>query len=142
MRWIYSVFMWLAQPLLRAKLRRRAQAEPGYGVAIDERFGTYTQPASTGADPDAFIWLHAVSLGEVRASAVLVTQLRAEFPGMRLLLTHGTATGRAQGAALLQPGDVQVWQPWDTPGAVGRFLAHFRPRVGLLVETEVWPNMV
>ncbi len=141
-RWIYSVFMWLVQPLLRAKLRRRAQAEPGYGVAIDERFGTYTQPAATGADPAAFIWLHAVSLGEVRASAVLVTQLRAEFPGMRLLLTHGTATGRAQGAALLQPGDVQVWQPWDTPGAVGRFLAHFRPHVGLLVETEVWPNMV
>ncbi len=141
-RWIYSVITWLAQPMLRAKLRRRAQAEPGYGVAIDERFGTYTQPAATGADPAAFVWLHAVSLGEVRASAVLVAQLRAEFPGMRLLLTHGTATGRAQGAALLQPGDVQVWQPWDTPGAVKRFLTHFQPRVGLLVETEVWPNMV
>jgi len=61
---------------------------------------------------------------------------------MRLLLTHGTATGRVQGRSLLQAGDVQVWQPWDTPGAVGRFLTHFRPRVGLLVETEVWPNMV
>jgi 3-deoxy-D-manno-octulosonic-acid transferase len=141
-RWIYSAFTWLAQPLLRAKLRRRALAEPGYGEAIDERFGHYTQPAATSADHNAFVWLHAVSLGEVRASAVLVAQLRAEFPGMRLLLTHGTATGRAQGAALLQPGDVQVWQPWDTWGAVKRFLVHFQPRVGLLVETEVWPNMV
>jgi 3-deoxy-D-manno-octulosonic-acid transferase len=145
-RWAYSLFMWLAQPLLRAKLRRRAQAEPGYGEAIDERFGHYTQPAVVDVDVNsnvnALVWLHAVSLGEARAAAALVTQLRAEFPGMRLLLTHGTATGRAQGTALLQPGDVQVWQPWDTPGAVGRFLAHFRPCVGLLVETEVWPNMV
>lgn len=142
MRWVYSLALWLAQPLLRAKLRRRVQAEPGYGVAVEERFGYYTQPAAASGDAQHFIWVHAVSLGEVRASAVLVAKLRTEFPGMRLLLTHGTATGRAQGVALLQQGDVQVWQPWDTPGAVARFLAHFQPRVGLLVETEVWPNMV
>jgi 3-deoxy-D-manno-octulosonic-acid transferase len=61
---------------------------------------------------------------------------------MRLLLTHGTATGRAQGVSLLQSGDVQVWQPWDTPGAVDRFLRHFQPRIGLLMETEIWPNLV
>jgi len=142
MRWLYSLVLWLAQPLLRAKLRRRARAEPGYGVAVDERFGVYTQPPATAGQAAPFIWVHAVSLGEARAAAVLVAQLRKEFPGMRLLLTHGTATGRAQGASLLQPGDVQVWQPWDTPYAVARFLAHFQPRVGLLVETEVWPNMV
>ncbi|MEY2860659.1 MAG: hypothetical protein RL392_1117, partial [Pseudomonadota bacterium] len=59
-----------------------------------------------------------------------------------LLLTHGTATGRAQGKALLQNGDLQVWQPWDTVGAVTRFVQHFKPRMGLLIETEVWPNMV
>ena len=148
-RLIYSLLMWLAQPFLRAKLRRRAVAEPGYGVAIDERFGFYTQPAerteigiNARADASAFVWVHAVSLGEARAAAALVTQLRQQLPGMRLLLTHGTATGRAQGAALLQPGDVQVWQPWDSAGAVARFLAHFKPRVGLLVETEVWPNLV
>jgi 3-deoxy-D-manno-octulosonic-acid transferase len=61
---------------------------------------------------------------------------------MRLLLTNGTATGREQGAALLQPGDVQVWQPWDTPAATGRFLKHFKPRFGVLIETEIWPNLV
>ena len=61
---------------------------------------------------------------------------------MRLLLTHGTATGRAEGEKLLLPGDVQVWQPWDTPGAVARFLRTFRPAVGILMETEVWPNLV
>jgi 3-deoxy-D-manno-octulosonic-acid transferase len=88
------------------------------------------------------VWLHAVSLGETRAAAVLVERLRAAIPGMRLLLTHGTATGREAGRALLREGDVQVWQPWDTPGAVARFLKHFQPRIGLLMETEVWPNMV
>ncbi|MFZ3128685.1 MAG: 3-deoxy-D-manno-octulosonic acid transferase [Rhodoferax sp.] len=146
MRGLYSGVMGLLQPLVRRKLRRRAQAEPEYGHAMEERFGYYGAPDSeqttVPGTASFFVWVHAVSLGETRAAAVLVAQLRATLPGMRLLLTHGTATGRAQGRALLQPGDVQVWQPWDTPGAVARFLAHFRPRVGLLVETEVWPNMV
>ncbi|MEY3445513.1 MAG: hypothetical protein RIR45_268 [Pseudomonadota bacterium] len=148
-RWAYSWLMWLAQPLLRRKLRRRALAEPVYAQAIEERFGYYTVPPEAPALGTAalepcrrFVWVHAVSLGETRTAAILVAQLRAQLPGMRLLLTHGTATGRAQGLAMLQPGDVQVWQPWDTPGAVARFLAHFQPCVGLLMETEVWPNLV
>jgi 3-deoxy-D-manno-octulosonic-acid transferase len=123
----------------------RARAEPGYAVAVEERFGTYAQTAVPLDEKDLSsvrIWLHAVSLGETRAAAALVLQLRLAFPGMRLLLTHGTATGREHGNALLQEGDVQVWQPWDTPEAVGRFLAHFRPCVGLLMETEIWPNLV
>jgi 3-deoxy-D-manno-octulosonic-acid transferase len=82
-----------------------------------------------------------VSLGETRAAAVLVARLRERWPGMRLLLTHGTATGRAEGAGLLQAGDAQVWLPWDTDAAVQRFLKHFRPRIGILMETEVWPNL-
>jgi 3-deoxy-D-manno-octulosonic-acid transferase len=72
--------------------------------------------------------------------------LRAQYPALRLLLTHGTATGREEGRALLQsmgrPGDVQVWQPWDSPAAVRRFFSHFKPRLGLLMETEIWPNLV
>lgn len=133
---LYSLLTVLAQPLLRRKLARRAQAEPGYAVAPEERFGHYSQAAGEG-----YVWVHAVSLGEARAAAILVAQLRERLPGMRLLLTHGTATGRAEGARLLQPGDVQVWQPWDTPGAVARFLDRFRPRIGVLIETEVWPNL-
>ncbi|MFT3815516.1 MAG: 3-deoxy-D-manno-octulosonic acid transferase [Acidovorax sp.] len=137
MRRLYSALTWAAQPLLRRKLRHRAVAEPGYAQAVEERFGHYTQPADAG-----FVWLHAVSLGETRAAAILLAALRRELPGMRLLLTHGTATGRAEGEKLLQPGDVQVWQPWDTPGAARRFLHHFRPAIGILMETEVWPNLV
>jgi len=72
----------------------------------------------------------------------LLTALRARWPTVRVLLTHGTATGRAEGAKLLQPGDLQAWLPWDTPGAVQRFVRHFRPQLGLLMETEVWPNLV
>ena len=146
--WLYSALTWAAQPLLRRKLRRRAVAEPGYGHAVGERFGRYARPIDSlipqsSTDPlGRFVWIHAVSLGETRAAAILLAELRRQLPGMRLLLTHGTATGRAEGEKLLLPGDVQVWQPWDTPGAVRRFLRQFRPAIGILMETEVWPNLV
>ena len=135
----YAGLMWLLQPLLRLKLARRAAREPGYAEAIDERFGRYTQPIESRRE---LVWLHAVSLGETRTAAALLKALRAAHPGLRVLLTHGTATGRAEGATLLTPGDVQVWQPWDSPQPVARFLDHFKPRVGLLMETEVWPCLV
>ena len=147
-RALYSAITWGAQPLLRRKLRRRARSEPGYAVAVHERFGRYAQPLDSlvghsGMDAlGRFVWIHAVSLGETRAAAILLRELRAQVPGMRLLLTHGTATGRAEGEKLLQPGDVQVWLPWDTPGAVARFLRQFRPAIGVLMETEVWPNLI
>ena len=140
---LYSWLMVLLQPLALRKLQRRARAEPGYGFAIPERLGHYTTPVATPAPGAApLVWVHAVSLGETMACAALVAELRQLLPGMRLLLTHGTATGRARGASLLQPGDVQVWQPWDTPHAVQAFLTHFKPSIGLLMETEVWPNLV
>jgi 3-deoxy-D-manno-octulosonic-acid transferase len=136
---VYNLLVQLAQPLLRRKLARRAVAEPGYAVAVPERFGHYTQPPEAASE---LLWVHAVSLGESRAAGILVQALREALPGVRILLTHGTATGRAEGQRLLRAGDVQVWQPWDTPAAVQRFLRHFRPRLGLLMETEVWPNLV
>ena len=147
-RWLYSALTWAAQPLLLRKLRRRAVAEPGYGRGVGERFGRYPRPMDSLAPPDStqadsgLVWVHAVSLGETRAAALLLTELRQQWPGMRLLLTHGTATGRAEGEKLLHPGDVQVWQPWDTRGAVARFLHQFHPAVGILLETEVWPNLI
>lgn len=134
---LYSLLVLGAQPLLRRKLRRRGAAEPGYLHAIDERFGRYRTPAEPGA-----LWIHAVSLGETRAAAILLERLREREPALRVLLTHGTATGWAEGERLLRPGDRQAWLPWDTPGAVRRFLDHFRPSAGVLMETEVWPNVV
>ncbi len=137
---LYSLALRCLQPLMLRKLRRRAQAEPGYGIAPQERLGDYTCAAT--APGEQVVWVHAVSLGETIACAALVAELRTLLPSMRLLLTHGTATGRAQGTKLLNPGDVQVWQPWDTPDAVNKFLTHFKPVLGLLVETEIWPNLV
>ncbi|WP_027996318.1 3-deoxy-D-manno-octulosonic acid transferase [Simplicispira psychrophila] len=148
--WLYSALTWVAQPLLLRKLRRRAVAEPGYGQHVGERFGHYAASLDSlapsdsryGADPASpLVWVHAVSLGETRAAAILLDALRQQLPGMRLLLTHGTATGRCEGEKLLQPGDVQVWQPWDTRAAVARFLRRFRPAIGILIETELWPNL-
>ena len=131
--------MRLGQPLLRRKMARRALLEPGYAEAVNERFGHYSQPPESASE---LVWLHAVSLGETRAAAVLLERLRAQDPGLRVLLTHGTATGRAEGKTLLRPGDVQVWQPWDTRAVVSRFFTHFKPRLGVLMETEVWPCTV
>ena len=152
---LYSTAMWCAQPFLRRKLARRGRAEPVYLAHIEERFGYYddndndndndkaeTQSAMQGSASDQrFVWVHAVSLGETRVAGVLIAALRKRLPDMRLLLTHGTATGRAEGQRLLKAGDVQVWQAWDTPAIVERFIAHFQPRIGILMETELWPNM-
>ena len=135
----YSGVMVLLQVALRWKLQRRSRSEPAYAQHVQERFGYYgARPQREGL----ILWVHAVSLGETRAVAPLVALLRARWPGMRLLLTHGTATGREAGTELLQNGDIQVWQPWDTPAATRRFVQHFQPRLGLLLETEIWPNLV
>src|SRR4051812_1634308 len=128
MRALYSLAVIGVQPLLRRKLRRRGATEPGYLHAIEERFGIYSGKAEPGA-----LWIHAVSLGETRASAILLDRLRRRQPDLRVVLTHGTATGRAEGARLLRPGDVQAWLPWDTPRAVARFLDHFQPSAGVLM---------
>lgn len=141
---LYGAFTTLAQPLVRRKLRRRAVAEPGYAVAVEERFGHYAEAESPDAPGNGtgWCWVHAVSLGEARAAGILLAELRRQHPGIPILLTHGTATGRDEGAKLLEPGDLQVWQPWDMPAAVARFLDRFQPRIGVLMETEVWPEMV
>lgn len=148
MHGFYSWLMRLAQPWLWLKLAWRARLERGYWHAPRERFGRYGRYGRRGTDsanasprPGA-IWLHAVSLGETRAAAALLQALRAQMPQAHFLLTHGTATGWAEGKALLKPGDYQTWLPWDAPAAVARFLDHFQPRLGLLMETEVWPNLV
>lgn len=136
MKPLYTLGMYAAQPLLRRKLRRRGKAEPGYLEHVEERFGHYEGQTEPGR-----LWIHAVSLGETRAAAILLEALRRARPGVRILLTHGTATGRAEGQRLLREGDAQAWLPWDTPSAVRRFLEHFRPSAGILMETEVWPNL-
>jgi 3-deoxy-D-manno-octulosonic-acid transferase len=133
----YSALLRLATPLFLARLWWRGRREPAYRLAWRERLGGFDGDPGQGR-----VWVHAVSLGETLAAAALVDALRAQRPGLRLLLTHGTATGREAGAGLLRDGDVQAWLPYDTPGAVRRFLLHHRPAVGVLMETEIWPNLL
>ncbi len=133
----YSLLLRIGLPLYLLRVLWRGRAEPLYSSAIGERVGRYRHDAVPGA-----LWIHAVSLGETRAAAPLIAALRQARPGLRVLLTHGTATGRAAGRELLRDGDLQAWLPWDTPGGVRRFLAHFAPVAGVLMETEIWPNVL
>ena len=139
-RGLYSFALWLLTPVYLARLWWRGRAEPAYRKRIRERLGRYALPPRRGQG--GVVWVHAVSLGETRAAAPLVQALRAELPQMRLLLTCSTATGVAAGHDLLNPEDDQAWFPYDTPGAVRRFLKRFRPAVGVIMETEVWPNLM
>jgi 3-deoxy-D-manno-octulosonic-acid transferase len=133
----YSLLLRLATPLYLLRLWWRGRQEPGYRQFIGERLGFAAADVPAGR-----LWLHAVSLGETRAAAPLIDALRAARPGLKLLLTHGTATGREAGHALLRNGDAQAWLPWDTPGAVRRFFEHHRPALGVVLETEIWPNLL
>jgi 3-deoxy-D-manno-octulosonic-acid transferase len=132
----YSALLRLLTPVYLARLWWRGRKEPAYRSHWAERLGVGPK-AAPGA-----LWIHAVSLGETRAAAALLEALRKIDPGLKLLLTHGTATGRQAGKALLKEGDTQAWLPYDTPGAVRRFLHRHQPRVGVLMETEIWPNLL
>lgn len=137
MRLVYTLLWWALLPVLPLRLWWRGRREPGYRANVGERFGFYRGAAhATGA-----LWIHAVSLGETRAIAPLIERLQREAPARPILLTHMTATGREAGRTLFGDRVMQAWLPYDVPFAVRRFLEHFRPRAGLLVETELWPNL-
>lgn len=134
----YATLLQVATPLYLMRLWRRGRTEPMFRHALAERLGLYR-----GEMPQpGMVWLHAVSLGETRAARPLIECLRRGHPALRLLLTHNTAKGRRAGQLLLGPGDVQAWLPYDTPGATRRFLRRFRPAVGLLMDTELWPSLM
>ena len=139
MRRLYTLLWWGALPLLPLRLWWRGRREPIYRMLPGERFGRYRGAARTaGTD---VLWVHAVSLGETRAIAPLIERLLRDAPQRSILLTHMTATGREAGRTLFGNRVVQAWLPYDFPFAVRRFFAQFRPRAGLLVETELWPNL-
>ena len=140
-RSLYSLLWWLALPLVLGRLWWRGRKEPGYRQHIGERLGVY----GPRLPERRTFMVHAVSVGETRAAEPLVEALLARWPDCRILLTHMTPTGRAAGAALFgKHGErvVQSFLPYDTGVMVRRFLRHFRPRVCILMETEVWPNLI
>jgi 3-deoxy-D-manno-octulosonic-acid transferase len=138
MRILYSLAWWLAMPLVIGRLWWRGRKEPGYRAHWAERFGFYRGIRA----PRPMLWIHAVSVGETRAAEPLIKALLADYPGHAILLTHMTPTGRATGRSLFgtQERVIQCYLPYDTGWMVGRFLAHFKPAICILMETEVWPN--
>jgi len=140
---LYSLLWWLALPLALGRLWRRGAQEPGYRQHWNERLGLYRDRAAN--DEPHTIWVHAVSVGETRASEPLVEALLAAYPRSRILLTHMTPTGRATGKQLFGKHGARVVQsylPYDTFSMVRRFIRHFEPRICILMETEVWPSLI
>jgi 3-deoxy-D-manno-octulosonic-acid transferase len=137
MRALYTLLLYLALPYVLARLAWRARREPRYLEHVAERFGRYPHDAG-----GPLLWVHAVSVGETRAAEPLVRALRARYPQHGILLTHMTPTGREASRALFGDRVLRAYLPYDYPGAVARFLDHFRPRIGIVLETELWPNLI
>ncbi|MEP7061389.1 MAG: lipid IV(A) 3-deoxy-D-manno-octulosonic acid transferase [Betaproteobacteria bacterium] len=137
MRALYDLLWYLALPWLPLRLWWRGRKEPGYRARIGERFGTYA-----GTPQRDVIWVHAVSAGETRAAAPLIERLLREWPDARVLVTAMTATGDAAARSLYGNRVTQAWLPYDLPFAMSRFIANFAPRAGIVMETEVWPNLM
>ncbi|MDB5796018.1 MAG: 3-deoxy-D-manno-octulosonic acid transferase, partial [Noviherbaspirillum sp.] len=141
---LYSAAWWLALPLVLGRLWWRGRKEPGYRRHLGERLGFY-RGAHAGPGHAAVIWVHAVSVGETRAAEPLIAALLDKYPDRTILLTHMTPTGRATGRELYGkhgPRVIQSYLPYDTGWMVSRFIAHFAPRLCVLMETEVWPNLI
>ena len=139
LRFAYGALFTLALPLAVLRLWWRGRKEPGYRANIGERFGRFRQASTSGA-----IWVHAVSVGEVRAAVPLVRALQDKFAGAPLLLTCMTPAGRAMAGTLF--GDdatvTLAYLPYDLPWLTRRLLLHFEPRILLIMETEIWFNLV
>jgi 3-deoxy-D-manno-octulosonic-acid transferase len=133
----YRLLLWLALPWVLARLWWRGRQEPRYRENPGERFGFYRVPAQRPV-----IWLHAVSLGETRAAEPLLRALRERHPECDLLITQMTATGREAARELFGGNAHVAWLAYDYPSAVRRFLRHFKPRLGILMETEIWFHLV
>jgi len=136
-RSIYTFLLFLLLPLTPLKLLLRGRKQPEYLQHWQERYGFYKLQCHKPV-----LWLHCVSVGETRAAEPLVKTLLQQYPGHQILLTHTTPTGRATGEQLFGDKVARVYLPYDLPFAVNRFLKHFKPAIGVLMETELWFNLI
>jgi 3-deoxy-D-manno-octulosonic-acid transferase len=137
LRGLYSAALYVLLPVTVYHLIWRGFRQREYFQRWDERYAVYRD-----APQAASLWLHAVSVGEVNAAVPLVNALLRERPDLRLLITTITPTGSARVRALWGDKVEHVYLPYDLPGAVGRFLTHFKPAAALILETELWPNLL
>ena len=137
MRIFYTLLLALLLPLILARLLWRSLRQSGYRLNIAERFGRYHQPPLEGC-----IWIHAVSVGEARAAEPLIAKLKVRYPTRPILLTGMTPTGRATARDLFGHTLTSVYLPYDFVRLHRRLLAHFQPCILLIMETEIWPNLL
>lgn len=133
---LYSLLLYLLLPVVILRLLYRSLRAPAYRRRWKERFA-WGLPEL----PEGTVWLHAVSVGEVQAAAPLIRALQRRWPECPLLVTTTTPTGSERVRSLFAGGVHHSYLPYDLPGAVGRFLRRSRPALGLILETELWPNL-
>lgn len=136
---VYSLLWWVLLPVIMLYLKRRGRKDPLYAQKLSERFGRYRRDVSNP------VWVHAVSLGEMRSATPLIRALLAQ--GETILTTHFTPAGRREAerefAEEIAAGKVQtVWVPFEYGFTYRRFLKHFAPKYGLVMEIEIWPRMI
>ncbi|MEO8811146.1 MAG: lipid IV(A) 3-deoxy-D-manno-octulosonic acid transferase [Rhodanobacter sp.] len=136
MRLLYTLAMFLATPLLVLRLLARGLRSRPYQWRWPERFGFFKAPGIRGS-----LWVHAVSVGEVNAAEPLIKALQRDYPDAPLVITTVTPTGTARVQQLFGDSVFHVFLPYDLPFAVRRFMNRIRPRLALIVETEIWPNL-
>lgn len=137
MRFLYSMLLTLMLPVILARLLWRSLRQRGYRENIAERFGSYRQAPLRGC-----IWIHAVSVGETRATEPLIRKLMALYPERPILLTSMTPTGRATAVELFGDSLTSAYLPYDLGSLHGRLIDRFEPAVLLVMETEIWPNLL
>lgn len=136
MRFLYTLAMFLVTPLLVLRLLTRGVHSRPYHRRWRERFGFFDAPDLRGS-----LWVHAVSVGEVNAAEPLVKALQRDYPNAPLVITTVTQTGTARVHQLFGDSVFHVYLPYDLPFAVRGFIKRIRPRLALIVETEIWPNL-
>ena len=136
-RTLYRVLLAIAWPWVHVRLRWRSRREPEYGKRISERFGRVPEDVPAGP-----IWFHTVSAGETIAAAPLIGRLTEEFPDLEFLVTTMTPTGSAQVAERLGDRVAHCYAPYDFAAATNRFFDRVQPKLLILMETELWPNML
>lgn len=135
---LYAAATGLMAPLAPALLRARARRGKEDPARLSERLGQASQPRPAGP----LVWLHGVSVGETQSLLPLIEGLKARRGDLGLLVTSGTVTAAQLLAQRLPRGVIHQFAPVDSPGAVARFLDHWRPDLGLFVESELWPNLI
>lgn len=134
----YTFLLYLLFPLIIYRLIKKSKQQPEYRQDFTARLGRPTGPAPSLP----VIWLHAVSVGETRAAQVLVEQLLQHYPAHQIIITNSTPTGRHTTRSLFDNRVINTWLPYDYPCAIKKFLSHYKPVLGLIMETEIWCNLI